>query len=121
MKDLVSYSLDVNIPMQNNIPENRLFNLVVLATDYYRPIRPLILIKSIFFWLNRLNPLVNPPTNPHYTKRENHSDNCNIGNESNEVFWTEEIPLTNLDCIKSEIHNNNCSKNYYNINNGVGI
>ncbi len=38
MKDLVSYSLDVNIPVRSDAPERRLFDLTVLAIDYHRPI-----------------------------------------------------------------------------------
>ncbi len=38
MKDLVSYSLDVNIPVQSDVPERRLFDLAVSAIDYHRPI-----------------------------------------------------------------------------------
>ncbi len=48
MKDLVSYSLDVNILVRSNAPERRLFNLAVLAIDYHRPIRPLTPTESIF-------------------------------------------------------------------------
>ena len=36
MKNLVSYSLDVSIPVQSNISEKRLFDLIILAIDYYR-------------------------------------------------------------------------------------
>ena len=38
MKDLVSYSLDINIPVQSDVPERQLFNLAVLSIDYYWPI-----------------------------------------------------------------------------------
>ncbi len=38
MKDLVSYSLDVNIPVRSDTPERRLFDLAVSAIDYHRPI-----------------------------------------------------------------------------------
>ncbi len=85
MKDLVSYSLDVNILVQSDAPEKRLFNPAVLAIDYHWPIQPLIPIELIFLWLERLSPLVGPPTNPNRTKNESHSDYYNIGREDNEI------------------------------------
>lgn len=36
MKDLISYSLNINILEQSNIPEKRLFDLAVLTIDYYQ-------------------------------------------------------------------------------------
>ncbi len=92
MKDLVSYSLDVNIPVQSDAPERRLFDLAVLAIDYYRHIQPPTLTELICLWLNRLSPLVGPPTDPNRTKSESHSDNYEWCGEGNEVFWTEEKP-----------------------------
>ncbi len=85
MKALVSYSLDVNIPVQNDAPERRLFNLAVSAIDYHRLIRPFTPTKSIFLWLDGLSPLVGPLTNPNRTESESHSDNCDMGKEGNEV------------------------------------
>lgn len=35
MKDLISYFLDINISMQNDVTETKLFNLADLAIDYY--------------------------------------------------------------------------------------
>ncbi len=78
MKDLVSYSLDVNIPVRNDAPERRLFDLAVLAIDYHWPIRPPTPTKSIFLWLDGLSSLVGPPTDPNRTESESHSDNCNL-------------------------------------------
>ncbi len=86
MKDLVSYSLDVNIPVQSNTPERILFDLAVLAIDYHRPIQPPTPTESIFLWLDRLSPLVGPSTDPNRTESESHSDNYDMGREDNEVF-----------------------------------
>ncbi len=121
MKDLISYSLDINIPVQNNVPEKKPFNLVDLAIDYHWPIRPLTPTESIFFWLEKLSLLVGLPTDFNCTKSDNHSDNCDIGRESNEVFWIEEMPSTDPDHTESKSHGDICSKNYYNISDGVGI
>ena len=49
MKDLVSYSLDINILVQSDIPEKRRFNFTVLIIDYDRPIQAFISTESIFF------------------------------------------------------------------------
>ncbi len=86
MKDLVSYSLDVNIPVRSDAPERRLFDLVVSAIDYHWPIRPPTPTESIFLWLDRFSPLVGPPTDPNRPESESHSDNCDMGREGNEVF-----------------------------------
>ncbi len=121
MKDLVSYSLDVNIPLQSNAPERRLFDLVVPAIDYHRPIRPPIPTKSIFLWLDGLSLLVGPPTNLNRIERESYSDNCNMGKESNEVSWTEEMPPSDPDRTESENHGDICNKNHRDISDGVGV
>ncbi len=52
MKDLVSYSLNVNILVQNEAPERRIFDLAVLAINYHRPIQPPTSTESIFLWLD---------------------------------------------------------------------
>ncbi len=85
MKDLVSYSLDVNIPVRSNAPERRLFDLAVSAIDYHRPIRPPAPTELIFLWLDGLSPLIGPPTNLNRTESESHSDNCDMGRDGNEV------------------------------------
>ncbi len=121
MKDLVSYSLDVNIPVRSNAPERRVFDLPVSAVDYYRPIRPPIPTELIFFWLDGLSPLVGPPTDPNRTKSESHSDNCDMGREDNEVSWIEEMPPSDPDRTKSESHGDICSKNHCDISDGVGV
>ncbi len=84
MKDLVSYSLDVNIPVRSDAPERRLFDLAVSAIDYHRPIQPPTSTESIFLCLDRLSPLVGPPTDPNRTESESYSDNCDMGREGNE-------------------------------------
>ena len=38
MKDLFNFLLNDNIQVQNNISEKRLYNLTILAIDYYWPI-----------------------------------------------------------------------------------
>ncbi len=121
MKDLVSYSLDVNISVLSNAPERRLFDLSISAIDYHRPIRPPRPIESIFLWLDELNPLVGPHTNPNRTKSESYSDNCDIDREGNKVSWTEEMLSTDPNCIESESHGDICSKNPRNISDGVGV
>ncbi len=85
MKDLISYSLDVNILVRSNAPERRLFDLAILAIDYHQPIRPPTPTESIFLWLDGLSPLVGPPTNPNRTESESHSNNYDMGREGNEV------------------------------------
>ena len=121
MKDLVSYSLEVNILMQSNISKKKLFDLVILAIDYYWPIQPSIPTKSIFFWLDRLNLFVGLPTNLNRIKSESHNNNCDMGREDNKMFWTKEMPPTNPNCTESKSHGNICSKNHHNISNKVGI
>ncbi len=85
MKDFVSYSLDVNIPVQSDALERRLFDLAISAIDYYRPIRPLTPTESIFLLLDGLSPLVGPPINHNRTESESYSDNCDIGKKDNKV------------------------------------
>ena len=121
MKDLVSYSLNINISVQSNTCEKKLFDLAVLAIDYYRPIQPFIPTKSIFFWLDGWSPLVGPPTNPNHTKSESHSDNYNISRKGNKMSWTEEILPTDLNCTKNKSHGNICRKTYYNTSDEVSI
>ncbi len=121
MKDLVRYSLDVNIQVQSDAPEKRLFDLVVLAIDYHRLIQPPTPTKSIFLWLDGLSPLVGSPTNPNRTESESHSDNCDMGREDNEVSWTEEMSPSNPNRTKSESHGDICSKNHHDISDGVGV
>ncbi len=104
MKDLVSYSLDVNIPVRSDAPERKLFDLAVSAIDYHRPIRPLTSTESIFIWLNGLSPLVSLLTDPNRTKSESHSDNSDIGREGNEVSWIKEMPPSDPDCTESKSH-----------------
>ncbi len=121
MKDLVSYLLDVNIPVQSDAPERKLFNLAVLAINYHSPIRTPIPTKSIFLWLNGLSPLVGPLTDPNYIKSKSHNDNCDIGREGNEVSWTEEMPPTDPNRTKRKSHSDICSKNHCDISDRVGV
>ncbi len=121
IKDLVSYLLDFNILVQSDTPEKKLFGLAVLAINYHQLIRLLTPTQSIFFWLDRLSPLIDLPTNLNCTKSENNSDNCNMGKEGNKVSWTKEMAPANPNRTKSKSYNDICSKNYYNINNGVGV
>ncbi len=121
IKDLVRYSLDVNIPVQSDAPKKRLCDLAISVIDYHRPIQPLTPIELILFWLNRLSLLVDPPTEPNRTKNESHSNNCNIGKEGNKVSLIEEMPPTDRDHTKSENHSDICSKNYRDISDRVGV
>ncbi len=121
MKDIVSYLLDVNIPVQSDPPEKRQFNLAVLAIDYYRPIRALTATESIFFWLDGLSPLVGLLTDLNHTEKENHRDNYDMGRKNNEMSSTEVMLVTNSNCTKSESHDVICSKNHRNISDGVGV
>ncbi len=121
MKDLVSYSLDINIPMQSDVPEKRLLDLTVSAVDYYRLIQPSTLIKSIFLWLDGLGLIVGLLTDPNCTKSESYNDNCDMGREANEMSWIKEMPPTDPDHIESESHADICSKNNCNISDGVDV
>ncbi len=121
IKDLVSYSLDVNIPMRSVAHERRQIDLAVSAIDYHRPIRPPTPTKSIFLWLDGLSPLVGLPTDLNRTESKSHSDNCDMGREGNEVSWIEEMPPSDPDRTESESHGDICSKNYRNISDGVGV
>ena len=87
-----------------------------------------------------------PPTDPDLTKSESHNDICSKNHRNtsdgmgvwkllsdnskspidnydigkvDKVTWTEEMPPTNLDCIKSKSYANNYDKNSHN-NNKVG-
>ena len=71
--------------------------------NYYRPIRPPTLTKSIFLWLNGLSLLVGLPINHKCTKSENHSDNSNMGRKNNELSWIKEIPLTNPIALRTKV------------------
>ncbi len=121
MKDLVSYSLDVNIPLRSDAPERRLFNLAVLAIDYHRPIRPPTPTKSIFLWLDGLSPFVGLPTNPNRTKSESHNDIFDMGREGSETSWTEEMPPSDPNRTESESYGDICSKNHRDISDRVGV
>lgn len=121
MKDLVSYLLDINISMQSDATEKRLFNFVVLAINYYWYIQPPTPKKSIFLWLDGLSLLVSLPTNPNYTKSESRDKNYDMERVDNEMFWTNEMPSTNPNCTKSESHGNIYSKNYRDISNRMDI
>ncbi len=44
-----------------------------------------------------------------------------MGRESNEVSWTEEMPLTNPNCTESESHGDICSKNHCDISDRVSF
>lgn len=87
MKDLVFYSLDVNIPMQNNTAEKKLFNYVVEAIDYYLLVQSFTQTKLIFLWLMQLNLLVNLATELNCIKSKSFNNNCdkNNSNMSNEM------------------------------------
>ena len=80
MKDLVCCSLDVNIPVQSDAAERRLFDRAVGAIDYYCPVRPPTPTKSVFLWLVQLSPLVGPSTDSNRTKSKSLSDNCGKSN-----------------------------------------
>ena len=80
MKDLVWYSLDVNIPMQSDAAERRLFNCAVEVIDYYCPIQSPTLIESVFFWLAQLSLLIGLLTDLDRTKSKSFNDNCGKSN-----------------------------------------
>ena len=98
MKDLVCYSLDVNIPVQNDAAEKRLFNHVVEAIDYYCLVQPPTPTESVFLWLAQLSPLVDLSTDPDRTKSENLGDNCGKknGDMSNQMGGEELVTKENL-------------------------
>ncbi len=121
MKDLVSYSLDINILVQSDVSEKKLFYLTILAIDYYRPLQSPILTELIFLQPDRLNSLVGLLNNPNRTKSQSHNDNCNMGKEGNKMFWTEKIPSTNPNYTKSKSQDDIYSKNHYDISDGAGI
>lgn len=118
---MISYSLDVNILVRNNAPKKRLFDPTISAIEHYQPIQRLIPIELRFFWLNGLSPLVSPSIDLNYTKSESYSDYCNMHREDNEVFWIEQMPLTNPNYTKINSYNDICSKNHPNISDRIGI
>ena len=76
MKDLVCCSLDVNIPVQSNVVERRLFNRAFEAIDYYCLVQSPTPTESLFFWLAQLSLLISLSTDPNYTESESLGDNC---------------------------------------------
>lgn len=100
----------------SDIIEKRLFNSTVETIKYYRPIKPLTLIKFTYLWPARLSSLVGPPTNPNRIKKESYNENkyinngVDIGHEVNhEVPWADELPPTNSSHTKSESHYDYCN------------
>ena len=85
MKDVVSYLLNINIPVQNNTFKKRLFDFIVLTIDYYWPTQPPTQIKLIFLWLDKLSPLISPLINSNHTENESHRNNCSMGKEDNQM------------------------------------
>ena len=80
IKDLVCCSLDVNILVQSNAAERRLFDCAVEAIDYYCPVQPPTPTKLVFLWLTQFSPLVSPSTDPDRIESKSHSDNCGKNN-----------------------------------------
>ena len=80
IKDLVCCSLNINIPVQNDAAERRLFDHAVEAIDYYWPVQPPTPTELVFFWLAQLNALVGLPTDPKRTESKSLSDNCSTSN-----------------------------------------
>ena len=75
MIDLVYCSLDVNIPVQSDVAEKRLFDRAVEAINYYCLVRPPTPTESEFLWLAQLSPLIGLSADPDYTKSKSFSDN----------------------------------------------
>lgn len=113
IKDLVSDLLNINIPVQKNMSKKKQIDFTVSTIDYNQPIQLFTIIELIIFQLDRLSLLIHLFTNPNYINSESHSDNYNIDKKSNEVFLTEEMPPTDLNCSKSENHINICRKYHY--------
>ena len=80
MNDLVCCSLNVNIPMQNDTAERRLFNRAIEAIDYYCLVQLSTSTELVFLWLAQLAPLVSPSTDPNCTKSKSFYDNCGKSN-----------------------------------------
>ena len=100
MKDLVYCLLDVNIPVQSNTAEKRLFDRTIEAIDYHCPVRLPTPTKSVFLWLVQSSPLVGLSTDPNCTKSKSLGDNCGKNNGDlsngvgNEELMTEEELVT---------------------------
>lgn len=82
MKDLVCCLLDINLSVQNNAVEKRLFNRVVKNIDYYWLIQPPMPTKSSFLWLAQLTLLVSLLIDPNRIKSKSFSDNCSKSNRN---------------------------------------
>ena len=80
MKDLVCCSLDVNIPVQNDAAEKRLFDYVIETIDYYCPVQLSTPTESVFLWLAQLSPLVGLFTDSDRTESKSLCDNCGKSN-----------------------------------------
>ena len=76
MKDLIYYSLDINILVQSNATEKRLFNRTVEVIDYYCPVKPPTSIELIFLWPAQLSLLVNLSIDLKRTKNKSPSNDC---------------------------------------------
>ena len=98
MKDLICCLFDVNIPVQSNAAERRLFNCAVKAIDYYYPIRPPTPTESVFHWLAQISPLVGLSTDPERIESKILSDNCGKSscNMSDEVGGEEFVAKKEL-------------------------
>ena len=87
MKDLVYYLLDVNILVQSNAAEKKMFELAAEAIDYYYPVQPSKWIELVFFWLAQLNLLICLPTDLDCAKSKSFGDSYDKrnGDMSNRV------------------------------------
>lgn len=116
MKNLISYSLDVNISVQSNIVKKKLLDFAVLVIDYYRLIETPTSTESIFLWLNRLSSLAGLSIDPNCTEIKSHNKNCNMDIANDEMFWTEKMSSINPNCTKSKSYDDIYNKSNYNIN-----
>ena len=108
MKNLICCSLDINIPVQSNAAQKRLFDRTVEAIDYYYPVQSFTPTKSVFLWLAQLTTLVDTSTNLDRIKSKSLGDNCSKCNSymSNKIggkeLMTEEELVTKEEFVKEE-------------------
>lgn len=102
--------------------EKKQFNYTVKVIKYYWLVRSLTPIKSIFFLLIRLSPLIDPPTDLNHIESKSFSRNSNLNDRvdindkmDNEVLLIDRLPHINPNQTK----NKSCS-DYYNMCNIMG-
>lgn len=116
MKDMFDCSLDVNIPVQTNIAEKRLFNHAVEIIKYYYPVQLLTPTKSVLIWLTQLSPLIGPLTNISENCSKSNGNMSNVGS-GNELGMEEKL-FTDSDCTESKGLSHNYGKSNGNMSDG---